>query len=121
MVFGKKADRNTDAPHGAAVRRGRWLSAAETEGLSPRRVSAANLKVERFGENRMVFGKKADRNTDAPHGAAVRRGRWLGVAETEGLPLEPQTTPPSGSTPDSSPYTGEPERSALLRRKGVLL
>ena len=40
------------------------------------------------------------------------KGRWIGIAETEGLPsfagYTPQGNNPSVTSGDSSPYTGEP-------------
>ena len=65
------------------------------------------LKLERFG----LPNKPSE--TPAQLEEPVRCGDW-GRAPALPLAPNPEATPQSGSTPDSSPYTGEPGKP--LRR-----
>ena len=71
-----------------------------------RRVSEANLEVERFGLPNKPSG------TPEQLGELVRCGDWGRACEPSPLPPSYGATLQSGSTPDSSPYTGEPGSAA---------
>ena len=78
-----------------------------------RRVSGANLEVERFGEKSTVYSfRKISR---LEHRSSSKS--WFGAETGEGacgpLPLapNPKGTTPQSAAADSSPYTGEPKNN----------
>ena len=77
-----------------------------------RRVSEANLEVGRFG----LPNKPCE--TPEQLEELVRCGDWGRACEPFPLPPTHGATLQSGSTPDSSPYTGEPGSAAKGGRKG---
>ena len=77
-----------------------------------RRVSGANLKVERFGLPNKPTG------TPGQLEELVRCGDWGRACEPSPLPPTHGATLQFSSTPDSSPYTGEPGSAAKGGGKG---